>query len=168
MTQSAHPHHVRTKRCSCNSWDDKECIYFCHLDIIWVNTPRWDCRAKLYIRQDTLTALCAHLFIDARFPPKSHLVIPYSKLLPYGLGSPLSRRRRRRSADRCECLNPADRTCSSFCRKRWAPPFPHPSTYQCNNKKWPSHHVDVFGGEIASKQILCLLSCVTRLNRELM
>lgn len=72
-----HPHHVRVKRCSCNNWDDKECIYFCHLDIIWVNTP--------------------------------------SKLLPYGLGSPLSHRRRRRSADRCECLNPADRTCSGFC-----------------------------------------------------
>ncbi|XP_078124274.1 endothelin-2 [Sander vitreus] len=70
------PHLVRTKRCSCNSWDDKECIYFCHLDIIWVNTP--------------------------------------SKLLPYGLGSPLSRRRRR-SAERCECLNPADKTCSGFC-----------------------------------------------------
>ncbi|NWI66224.1 EDN2 protein, partial [Todus mexicanus] len=31
--------HRRTKRCSCNSWLDKECIYFCHLDIIWVNTP---------------------------------------------------------------------------------------------------------------------------------
>ncbi|XP_074706888.1 endothelin-2-like [Strix aluco] len=31
--------HPRTKRCSCNSWLDKECIYFCHLDIIWVNTP---------------------------------------------------------------------------------------------------------------------------------
>ncbi|KAG7457815.1 hypothetical protein MATL_G00231310 [Megalops atlanticus] len=30
---------VRTKRCSCNNWLDKECIYFCHLDIIWVNTP---------------------------------------------------------------------------------------------------------------------------------
>ncbi|KAG9279289.1 endothelin-2-like [Astyanax mexicanus] len=30
---------VRTKRCSCNNWMDKECIYFCHLDIIWVNTP---------------------------------------------------------------------------------------------------------------------------------
>ncbi|XP_070840934.1 endothelin-2 [Chaetodon trifascialis] len=74
--QAPHPHRVRTKRCSCNSWDDKECIYFCHLDIIWVNTP--------------------------------------SKLLPYGLGSPLSRRRR--SADRCECLNPADKTCSGFCQ----------------------------------------------------
>uniref|UniRef100_A0A8D0GZ47 Endothelin 2 n=1 Tax=Sphenodon punctatus TaxID=8508 RepID=A0A8D0GZ47_SPHPU len=31
--------HPRTKRCSCNSWLDKECVYFCHLDIIWVNTP---------------------------------------------------------------------------------------------------------------------------------
>ncbi|KAM3596897.1 uncharacterized protein V6R79_022427 [Siganus canaliculatus] len=77
--QAPHPHHVRTKRCSCNSWDDKECIYFCHLDIIWVNTP--------------------------------------SKLLPYGLGSPLSRRRRRRSADRCECHDPTDKTCSGFCQK---------------------------------------------------
>ncbi|XP_029298354.1 endothelin-2 [Cottoperca gobio] len=76
--QAPHPH-VRTKRCSCNSWEDKECIYFCHLDIIWVNTP--------------------------------------SKLLPYGLGSPSSSRRRRRSAERCECLNAADKTCSGFCQK---------------------------------------------------
>ncbi|XP_042362624.1 endothelin-2 [Plectropomus leopardus] len=76
--QTSHPRHVRTKRCSCNSWDDKECIYFCHLDIIWVNTP--------------------------------------SKLLPYGLGSPLSRRRRR-STERCKCLNPADKTCTGFCHK---------------------------------------------------
>ncbi|KAM5181267.1 uncharacterized protein ACMZJ9_001775 [Mantella aurantiaca] len=30
--------HSRVKRCSCNNWMDKECIYFCHLDIIWVNT----------------------------------------------------------------------------------------------------------------------------------
>ncbi|XP_034401138.1 endothelin-2 [Cyclopterus lumpus] len=74
--QAPNKHRVRTKRCSCNSWDDKECIYFCHLDIIWVNTP--------------------------------------SKLLPYGLGSPLSRRRRR-SAMRCECLDRADKTCSGFC-----------------------------------------------------
>uniref|UniRef100_A0A6I8NRH5 Endothelin-2 n=1 Tax=Ornithorhynchus anatinus TaxID=9258 RepID=A0A6I8NRH5_ORNAN len=31
--------HVRTRRCSCHSFLDKECVYFCHLDIIWVNTP---------------------------------------------------------------------------------------------------------------------------------
>lgn len=34
-------HRVRTKRCSCNNQLDSECHYFCHLDIIWVNTPRW-------------------------------------------------------------------------------------------------------------------------------
>ncbi|XP_056618874.1 endothelin-2 [Triplophysa dalaica] len=32
-------HRVRTKRCSCNNQLDSECHYFCHLDIIWVNTP---------------------------------------------------------------------------------------------------------------------------------
>ncbi|XP_041933350.1 endothelin-2 [Alosa sapidissima] len=69
------PHRVRTKRCSCSNWMDKECIYFCHLDIIWVNTP--------------------------------------SKTTPYGLGSPLSRRRR--STGRCECNSPNDHTCNSFC-----------------------------------------------------
>lgn len=41
----------------------------------------------------------------------------YSKLLPYGLGSSLSRRRR--STDRCECLSAADKTCHGFCHKRW-------------------------------------------------
>ncbi|KAF3839951.1 hypothetical protein F7725_018668 [Dissostichus mawsoni] len=30
---------VRTKRCSCSNLLDSECHYFCHLDIIWVNTP---------------------------------------------------------------------------------------------------------------------------------
>ncbi|KAJ7991423.1 hypothetical protein DPEC_G00283690 [Dallia pectoralis] len=68
--------HARVKRCSCSNWMDKECIYFCHLDIIWVNTP--------------------------------------NKIMPYGLGSPPSRRRR--SPARCECAHPADRTCSGFCR----------------------------------------------------
>ncbi|XP_040043926.2 endothelin-1 [Gasterosteus aculeatus] len=31
--------HVRNKRCSCATFLDNECVYFCHLDIIWVNTP---------------------------------------------------------------------------------------------------------------------------------
>ncbi|XP_058502906.1 endothelin-2 [Solea solea] len=30
---------IRTKRCACMSQLDSECHYFCHLDIIWVNTP---------------------------------------------------------------------------------------------------------------------------------
>ncbi|KAM4568116.1 endothelin-2 [Fundulus diaphanus] len=32
-------HPVRTKRCACSNLLDSECHYFCHLDIIWVNTP---------------------------------------------------------------------------------------------------------------------------------
>ncbi|TSK28165.1 Endothelin-2 [Bagarius yarrelli] len=39
QTSSLSAGRVRTKRCSCSNWMDKECIYFCHLDIIWVNTP---------------------------------------------------------------------------------------------------------------------------------
>ncbi|KAL2080731.1 hypothetical protein ACEWY4_024524 [Coilia grayii] len=31
--------HIRSKRCSCATFLDKECVFFCHLDIIWVNTP---------------------------------------------------------------------------------------------------------------------------------
>ncbi|XP_029360980.1 endothelin-2 [Echeneis naucrates] len=30
---------IRTKRCACNNFLDSECHYFCHLDIIWINTP---------------------------------------------------------------------------------------------------------------------------------
>ncbi|KAF5905825.1 endothelin-2-like, partial [Clarias magur] len=33
------PHRQRTKRCACVNQVDSECYYFCHLDIIWVNTP---------------------------------------------------------------------------------------------------------------------------------
>ncbi|XP_045902117.1 endothelin-1 [Micropterus dolomieu] len=33
------PQTERTKRCACSSPMDSECHYFCHLDIIWVNTP---------------------------------------------------------------------------------------------------------------------------------
>ncbi|KAM9752360.1 endothelin-3b [Menidia menidia] len=29
----------RQKRCTCYSYSDKECVYYCHLDIIWINTP---------------------------------------------------------------------------------------------------------------------------------
>ncbi|TNM87235.1 endothelin-3b [Takifugu rubripes] len=30
---------TRSKRCTCYSYKDKECVYYCHLDIIWINTP---------------------------------------------------------------------------------------------------------------------------------
>uniref|UniRef100_A0AAX7UF21 Endothelin-3 n=1 Tax=Astatotilapia calliptera TaxID=8154 RepID=A0AAX7UF21_ASTCA len=30
---------TRSKRCTCYTYKDKECVYYCHLDIIWINTP---------------------------------------------------------------------------------------------------------------------------------
>ncbi|XP_005410644.1 PREDICTED: endothelin-2 [Chinchilla lanigera] len=39
LSSRARGTHLRFRRCSCSSWLDKECVYFCHLDIIWVNTP---------------------------------------------------------------------------------------------------------------------------------
>ncbi|NXC36471.1 EDN3 protein, partial [Campylorhamphus procurvoides] len=29
----------RARRCTCSTYKDKECVYYCHLDIIWINTP---------------------------------------------------------------------------------------------------------------------------------
>ncbi|XP_054837203.1 endothelin-3 [Eublepharis macularius] len=31
--------HRRAKRCTCFTYKDKECVYYCHLDIIWITTP---------------------------------------------------------------------------------------------------------------------------------
>ncbi|KAM7368292.1 hypothetical protein PAMP_014527 [Pampus punctatissimus] len=38
-TQLTHTAHRREKRCSCENQKDKECIFFCHIGIVWVNTP---------------------------------------------------------------------------------------------------------------------------------
>uniref|UniRef100_A0A3P9JY00 Endothelin-like toxin domain-containing protein n=2 Tax=Oryzias TaxID=8089 RepID=A0A3P9JY00_ORYLA len=37
--QLTHTPHRREKRCSCENQKDKECIFFCHIGIVWVNTP---------------------------------------------------------------------------------------------------------------------------------
>uniref|UniRef100_A0A3P9AMR9 Endothelin-like toxin domain-containing protein n=1 Tax=Esox lucius TaxID=8010 RepID=A0A3P9AMR9_ESOLU len=39
MKQIAERSHRREKRCSCDNLKDKECVYFCHIGIVWVNTP---------------------------------------------------------------------------------------------------------------------------------
>ncbi|KAJ8290170.1 hypothetical protein GJAV_G00009550 [Gymnothorax javanicus] len=92
------PHRVRSKRCSCNNQQDSECHYFCHLDIMWVNTA--------------------------------------SKMTVYGLGSPLSRRRR--STGRCECTSAADRTCNSFCYNSFQDPTPVPMNRSPRSQHLPS------------------------------
>ncbi|XP_008289535.1 endothelin-1 [Stegastes partitus] len=39
LVQLSHTAHRREKRCSCENQKDKECIFFCHIGIVWVNTP---------------------------------------------------------------------------------------------------------------------------------
>ena len=41
LTQLVHRAPRRQRRCSCENLKDKECVYFCHIGIVWVNTPRW-------------------------------------------------------------------------------------------------------------------------------
>ncbi|XP_034436618.1 endothelin-1 [Hippoglossus hippoglossus] len=39
LVQLNHTAHRREKRCSCENQKDKECIFFCHIGIVWVNSP---------------------------------------------------------------------------------------------------------------------------------
>ncbi|XP_021573019.1 endothelin-3 isoform X2 [Carlito syrichta] len=39
QTAKGRQEHHRPRRCTCFTYKDKECVYYCHLDIIWINTP---------------------------------------------------------------------------------------------------------------------------------
>ncbi|XP_037667508.1 endothelin-3 isoform X2 [Choloepus didactylus] len=39
QTAEKGPARHRARRCTCFTYKDKECVYYCHLDIIWINTP---------------------------------------------------------------------------------------------------------------------------------
>ncbi|XP_033980170.1 endothelin-1 [Trematomus bernacchii] len=77
--------HVRTKRCSCDTFMDNECVYFCHLDIIWVNTPE---RVVSYGLGNN--------------GPRKRRAVAESIATSSG---PL----------RCRCVNQNDDTCRNFC-----------------------------------------------------
>ncbi|XP_049609925.1 endothelin-3b [Syngnathus scovelli] len=85
----------RSKRCTCYSYKDKECIYYCHLDIIWINTPERTVpygmssyqgsqrirravagRPSEHQQRDTQRCLCASLDED----PECHLFCQSSSL----------------------------------------------------------------------------------------
>lgn len=84
--------HIRTKRCSCSTFLDKECVYFCHLDIIWVNTPE---RTVSY-------------GLGSGPRKKRSLEKP----------QPLARTQQRR---RCQCMDKEDSTCLKFCQPDHTP-----------------------------------------------
>ncbi|KAM6176192.1 endothelin-1 [Erethizon dorsatum] len=77
----------RSKRCSCSSLMDKECVYFCHLDIIWVNTPEHVVPYGLGSPSRSKRSL------KELFPAKAT-----------------------EHRNRCQCANQKDKKCWNFCQ----------------------------------------------------
>ncbi|XP_076611779.1 endothelin-1 [Chaetodon auriga] len=62
LAQLTHMAHRREKRCSCENQKDKECIFFCHIGIVWVNTPSHVVPygfGSLRLRRDLSRCLCS-------------------------------------------------------------------------------------------------------------
>ncbi|XP_067424437.1 endothelin-1 [Emydura macquarii macquarii] len=78
----------RSKRCSCSTLMDKECVYFCHLDIIWINTPE---RTVPY---------------GLGGPSR-----PRRSLADTALG-----KQPKSTSNRCQCANQKDKKCLNFCQ----------------------------------------------------
>lgn len=58
-----HAIHRREKRCSCENQKDKECIFFCHIGIVWVNTPSQLVPygfGSVRLRRELSRCLCKH------------------------------------------------------------------------------------------------------------
>ncbi|XP_068450548.1 endothelin-3 isoform X2 [Clinocottus analis] len=82
----------RSKRCTCYSYRDKECVYYCHLDIIWINTPEHTVPYGMSSYQGSLR-------VKRSTDPEQ--------------------RRKGEAAQRCVCTLQADPHCSSFCTDSW-------------------------------------------------
>uniref|UniRef100_A0A8C5T3N2 Endothelin-1 n=1 Tax=Malurus cyaneus samueli TaxID=2593467 RepID=A0A8C5T3N2_9PASS len=79
--------HRRARRCSCSSLMDEECVYFCHLDIIWINTPEKTVPYGL----------------GGPSRPRRSL----KDVVPAMLAEPNSR---------CQCASQKDKKCLNFCQ----------------------------------------------------
>ncbi|KAM4588363.1 endothelin-3 isoform 1-T1 [Odontesthes bonariensis] len=88
----------RTKRCTCYTYKDKECVYYCHLDIIWINTPEYTVPYGMSSYQSS--------FRKRR-------------------SAEIERGRGGMNTQRCACSLQTDSDCSSFCmdsRQKRPPP----------------------------------------------
>ncbi|XP_034725064.1 endothelin-3 isoform X1 [Etheostoma cragini] len=88
----------RSKRCTCYTYKDKECVYYCHLDIIWINTP------------------------EHTIP---YGMSSYQGPLRRRRSAGTEQGRRGAAAHRCVCAQHDDSDCSGFCmdsRQRRPPP----------------------------------------------
>ncbi|XP_053098707.1 endothelin-3 isoform X2 [Hemicordylus capensis] len=91
----AHPGeaHHRAKRCTCYTYKDKECVYYCHLDIIWINTPE---RTVPYGLTNYRSS-----FRGKRSTEQHRKILHSSKWPPF----------------RCSCADRCDKQCMHFCTR---------------------------------------------------
>lgn len=85
----------RARRCTCFTYKDKECVYYCHLDIIWINTPERTVPYGLSnYRGSARGRRSAGLFPQSPRPPTW--------------------------TPRCACMQADDRACVLFCAQTLA------------------------------------------------
>ncbi|XP_010627131.1 endothelin-3 [Fukomys damarensis] len=108
------PEHHRARRCTCFTYKDKECVYYCHLDIIWINTP--EC---LLLR--------SWILLSTRYDEPDTWM--QRRTVPYGLSNYRGSFRGKRSLAplpgssqhspqthlRCACVGTDDKACVRFC-----------------------------------------------------
>ncbi|XP_066480816.1 endothelin-3 [Tiliqua scincoides] len=87
--------HHRAKRCTCYTYKDKECVYYCHLDIIWINTPERTVPYGLSnyrgsFRGKRSTERHSKSFHSSKWPPL-----------------------------RCSCVDRGDKQCMHFCTRTY-------------------------------------------------
>ncbi|KAG8566922.1 hypothetical protein GDO81_013420 [Engystomops pustulosus] len=81
--------HRRKRRCTCYTYKDKECVYYCHLDIIWINTPE---RTVPYGLSSYRGSVREKRGTDRRMSSSSQ--------------------------PRCSCTDTKDQRCVTFCREK--------------------------------------------------
>ncbi|XP_065547389.1 endothelin-3 isoform X3 [Lathamus discolor] len=79
----------RARRCTCYTYKDKECVYYCHLDIIWINTPERTVPYGLSNYKGNFRGKRSTGQIQNTF----------------------------QSSNRCSCVNAHDEQCMQFCRR---------------------------------------------------
>ncbi|XP_061486247.1 endothelin-3 [Rhineura floridana] len=85
--------HHRAKRCTCYTYKDKECVYYCHLDIIWINTPERTVPYGLANYRGS--------FRGKRSAEQHHKSLHSSNWPPL----------------RCSCADRCDKQCMRFCKR---------------------------------------------------
>ncbi|XP_076207896.1 endothelin-3 [Aptenodytes patagonicus] len=79
----------RARRCTCYTYKDKECVYYCHLDIIWINTPERTVPYGLSNYRGSFRGKRSTGQIQSTF----------------------------QSSSRCSCLDAHDKQCMQFCKR---------------------------------------------------